>query len=225
MLEYNCIISALWLQNILILSTLIVTIVVFLFKNEHILIFQIFMVLSYKFQYSGENYHFFEHNSILYYGITYGRFLETFPNSLSGFLIASFGIPSNLKMYKQKAIILSLIILIFCSINHFDEELLGFKYGGIRKNFAAIFIFCLFFFALDNVKTKVIIKLLNIITNYTAGIYFIHEMVGTSFMIKFILGNKINTFFGNIIIYLRSYMLCHFIDKFIGNSKLKHLIK
>ena len=78
---------------------------------------------------------------------------------------------------------------------------------------------------MGEVRNTKIIKLLNIITNYSAGIYYLHDIVGTGLNIKFILGNKIDTLYGNIIIYLRSYMLCMFIDKIIGKTRLKYLIK
>ena len=183
------------------------------------------MILSYICQYSGQNYHFFKKHTTLHYRLTYGRFLETFPHSLSGFILAEFSVPTKLKTFKLRTIIFSIIILITISRYRFFKESLGFKYGGIRRNIAAIFIFLLFVLPLDKIANTKVIKLMEIITKYTPGIYFLHEFVGTGYNIKFILGNKIDTFFGCIIIYLRSYMLCLFIDKFIGNTNFKHLIK
>ena len=183
------------------------------------------MIFSYLCQYSGKNFYFFKKNTTLHYRLTYGRFLETFPHSLSGFMLAEFSVPTKLRMFKIRTIIFSIIILITISRYRFFKESLGFKYGGIRRNIAAIFIFLLFVLPFDKITKKKVIKLIEIITKYTPGIYFLHEFVGTGYNIRFILGNKINTLFGCIIIYLRSYMLCLFIDKFIGNTKFKHLIK
>jgi len=57
LLNGHMFIISLWFQNILILTTLIISIIVFLFKNHYLLIFQLLLILSYRFQYSGENYH------------------------------------------------------------------------------------------------------------------------------------------------------------------------
>ena len=225
LLNGHILIPSFWFQNILTLTTLLISIIVFLFKNNYILILQIFYILSYQIQYSGQNYSFFKKNSTFHYRLTYGRFLETFPNAISSFLIAASNFTTKLKMYKFKTIILSLMVLIFISKYHYYDILLGFKYGGIRRNIAAILIFFIFFLPLDKIKNTKIKKLLDIITSYTAGIYYIHDIVGTGFYIKFILGNKIYTLLGNIIIYLRSYMLCMFINKYIGKTKIKILIK
>ena len=188
LLNGHMLIGSLWIKNILILTTLIISIVIFSFQKEYLLIFQIFMILSYKFQYSGENYKFFKKNTTLHYRLTYGRFLETFPHSLSGFFIAAFRIPTKLGLYKLRTIFFSIIILIIISKYYFFKELYGFKYGGIRRNIAAVLIFILFVLPLEHFEKSKTNKLLEIITNYTQGIYFLHDIVGTGFNIKFILG-------------------------------------
>ena len=104
LLNGHILIVSLWFVNILILTTLLISIIVFLFKDNYILIFQIFFILSYRFQYSGQNYHFFKENTTFHYRLTYGRFLETFPNSLSGFFISSSNLTNKLKMYKLRTI-------------------------------------------------------------------------------------------------------------------------
>ena len=103
-------IIALWFQNVLIFTTLISIIVVLLFKNDYILIFQILMIISYKFQYSGENYTFFNTHYKHFYAYTYGRFIDTFPNSITGFIIASLKIKNKIYYYK-----ISLFYIFFVS--------------------------------------------------------------------------------------------------------------
>ena len=225
LLNGHMFIIALWFQTILIFTTLIVVIIIFSFKKEYLLIFQIMMIVSYRFQYSGENYHFCIKYLTIHNKFTYGRFIETFPNSLSGLFIGSSNIPNKFKLYKLRTIIFSILGLILISKYNFDENLLGFKYGGIRNNIAAVLIFLVFFFSFNIVTNKKIQKLLNIITNYTAGIYFIHNLIGKSYFLESLLGNKIHSTFGCLIIYFISYMFCFFMDKIIGNTKLKHLIK
>ena len=224
LLNGHMFIISLWFQNILILTTLIISIIVFLFKNHYLLIFQIILILSYRFQYSGENYLFFTRYFSLFFTTTYGRFFETFPHSMTGFYLGVFKVMNKLLMYKRRTIFISLFALIIISIYDFDNILSGFKYGGLRLNFAAICIF-LIFFSLNEVLILKKIKLMNLFTSFTAGIYFIHNLVGRGFILKKLLGNRINTIYGCIIIYLNSNLFCFLLNKLIGNSKLKHLIK
>ncbi len=163
----------LWYQNVLIFTTLLITIVIFLFKDDYLLIFQFFIILSYRFQYTGENYHFFLKHYEYHYILSFGRFIETFPHSLTGFFLAVFSIPNKLKKYKKIKIIIGIIILIFISKYNIDKNLIGFKYGGIRLNIAGVLIF-LIFYSIDNIKNINYKNILDIITNFTAGIYFLH---------------------------------------------------
>ena len=82
-----------------------------------------------------------------------------------------------------------------------------------------------FWFSYLSNQLKLLVKILDKITNYTAGIYFIHYLIGKGYAMKIILGNKIENIFGCLIIYLISYISCFFLDKLIGNTNLKHLIK
>ena len=226
LLNGHIFVTALWFQNILVFTTLIISIVVFAIKKEYLLIFQILMLFSYKLQYSGDNYRFFKSNFTTHYKLTYGRFFESLPNSLTGFFIAAFNLPNKLKMHKFRTVIFSVIILIVLTKYYSMDHLLGFKYGGLRKNIAAVLIFFIFLFTFDKIRNQKIIKLLNIITNYTAGIYFIHLIIGNGYFFLFFLGNKIRTIFGCIILYSFSYITCFIIDKLTGDKiRLKHLIK
>ena len=226
LLNGHIFIPALWFQNILILTTLIVSIIVFTFQNYCVLIFQIIMILSYVFQYSGMNNVFFRKHFKLFYYNTYGRMLETLPHSISGLFLATYNIPYKLRKHKFKTVIVSSFILILATTSQIDNQLLGFKYGGIRLNIAAICIFFIFFYSLfDKIKNKKIKNLIDNITNFTAGIYYSHYLIGKSYIMEFLLGRKIKTFFGILVIYSTTYFICFFLDKLIGNTKLKHLIK
>ena len=216
---------ALWFQVVLILSTLIITIVVFLFKTNYLLIFQFIMILSYRFQYSGESYHFFFKYFPKDYRITYGRFVDNLPHVITGLYLEIYNIPNKLRLHRIKSIILTIIALIFVSKCNFDNNLKGFKYGGIRLNIASICLFLIFNLSNINLENKKIIGIVDNITNYTPGIYFSHYLIGKGYIMKFVLGNKIRTLYGSLVIYLSSYILCFSLNKFIGNTKLKHLIK
>lgn len=223
-LNGHMLIISMWFQNILTLTTLIISIFVLLFKNQYILIFQIFMILSYRFQYSGENYRFFKNYFSPHFRLTYGRFFEALPHSLTGFFLGVFKIPDNLRIYKIKTIFVCLFSLIFASKFNFDKIIKGFKYAGIRLNMAAICIFFIFFY-LDEVLKIEKIKILSIFTDFSAGIYFIHNLIGRGFFAKKLLGYKLHSISGCIFIYLTSYILCFILNKLIGNTKLKHLVK
>lgn len=226
LLNGHVFILALWFQNVLIFTTLIVSIVVLLFKNDYLLIFLLFFILSYTFQYSGINYFFFKKNFTLLYYATFGRFLETLPDSLCGFFIASFNITSILKYYAYKTLFICSCILLFISTYRFKNNLLSFKYAGIRLNTAAICIFLIFFnLPFNKIKNIRIKKLFDNITNYTAGIYFVHYLIGKGYIMKIILGNKIESVFGCLFIYFISYIVCFCLDQLLRNTKLKHLIK
>ena len=226
LLNGHVFILALWFQNVLIFTTLIISITVLLFKNDYLLIFLSFLILSYAFQYSGINYHFFTKNFTLLYYATFGRFLETLPNSLCGFFIASFNIMCILKNYTYKTIIICSCILLFISTYRFKNNLLSFKYAGIRLNTAAICIFLIFFnLPLTKIKNIRIKKLFDSITNYTAGIYFVHYLIGKGYIMKIFLGNKIESVFGCLFIYFTSYIVCFCLDKLLRNTKFRHLIK
>ena len=82
----------LWFQNILILSTFTFLIIIFIFKNNYILILIILLIISYILQYSGLNRKFFYKYSTVHFRLTYGRFIEAIPNAVTGFIFASFQI-------------------------------------------------------------------------------------------------------------------------------------
>ena len=182
------------------------------------------IIISFNLQYSGVNYNFFHSNFPFIFSLTHGRLFETLPHSLAGFFIGIFNIPIKLNNYKCRAIISGILIILFISKNNWDKKLLGFKYGGTRLNLAAIFIF-LIFISFPIIRNKKIKKFFDVISIYTAGIYFVHYLVGRGFIVKFILSNKIETLYGCLIIYMISYCLCFILDKFIGNTHFKHLIK
>lgn len=218
-------IVSLWFQNILILTTLIISIVLFSFKNEYILIFHILMILAYILQYSGKNLNFFNTRFNPTYLNTYGRLINTFPDSLTGFFLPAYNIINKLILYKKTNIIISLIIIIFLSKYEFDNNLFIFKYGGIRLNIASVCIFFIFYSLGGNIRNKKTIKIFDIITNYTPGIYFIHNLIGRGYIIPNILGNKLKTFFGCLVIYLVCFILCFLLDQLLGKTRFIHLIK
>lgn len=218
-------IVSLWYQNILTFITLIMTIIIFLFKNDYFLIFQILMIISYRFQYSGENYSFFTNNYKNIYSYTYGRIIDIFPEAVTGFFISSFTFKNKIYYNKIRTILISIFILFILSKYNFDESLKNFRYGGLRLNLAAVCLFLSFLLSFDKLKNSQIIKIIDLFSNYTAGIYFTHLVIGKSISVQLLLGKNINTIFGCFIIYIISYVFCVLIDKIITNATFKNLIK
>ena len=218
-------IVALWFQIVLIFITLILTLLILLFKNDYLLIFQILMIISYRFQYSGENYRFFFKHYDKMYAYTYGRVIDVFPHSITGFFISSMKIKNRIIYYKIRTILISIFILFIITKYNFDNSLLTFKYGGIRQNIASCCIFFLFLLSFENLKNNKIKKIIDILSNYTAGIYFIHLLIGNSYLVRFLLAKKINTIYGCFNIYIISYIICFLIDNSFKSITIKYLIK
>lgn len=179
---------ALWFQIVLILSTLIISIVMLIFKKHYLLIFQFLMILAYRFQYSGESYFFFYKYFTIHYAVTYGRFIDDFPHAITGLLLGVHNIPNNLKLNRIKSIIINVCILIFVTRYNFDVNLKCFKYGGIRLNIAGISLFLIFYLCNIKIKNEKVIKIFDIITDYTPGIYFSHYLIGKGYIMRYILG-------------------------------------
>ena len=183
------------------------------------------MILSFRFQYSGENYSFFKNNYKSIYANTYGRIIDIFPVSITGFFIASLKSKNKLNYSKIRTILISILVLFFLTKYNFDESLKTFKYGGLRLNIAACCLFFCFLLSFDKLKNINIIKIIDILSNYTAGIYFTHMLIGKSYSVRFLLGNNINTIFGCFNIYIISYIFCFIIDRIFSNRTFKNLIK
>lgn len=214
----------LWYLVILMLTTFVFIIIIFLFKNKYLSIFYILTIIAYISQYSGFNFYihrkYLDHHAYL----TFGRFAEAFPNAVTGFTLASFKIIEKLKKYRLKSIFYSLIILIMISKYCVFTDIKTFKYGNIRLNIAACCIFI--FFSLLHVKNLEKKKLLNFIrqiTSYTGGIYYMHYLVGNSLTFQRIFKSLKGTILLCIIIYVSCYNICHFSLKIFGKTKFKYI--
>lgn len=219
--------NALWFQNILILMTITFLIVILLFKKIYMNILTLLAILAYILQYTGLNFKFFYKNFSMHYRLTFGRFLEGFPNAVSGFYISSKNFTAILKSNSKIAIINSLIILSF--ITKFDvfSNIKTFRYGGIRLNIASVcifFVFYLFPFRIE--KNKFLFNIIIQLTSYTGGIYFIHNLIGRGYILSkilSILAIKKQSLLECIIIFFISYSICFCGTKLFGKTKFRHL--
>ena len=214
-----------WFQLDLIAINIIFLIVILIFgKNKYMFVLNNLFIFSYMLQYSGWNYNFFNNHYSIDYRSTYGRLIECIPNAISGFYLSSLNISEKMKNRRIEIIYFCLIFLVVISLSDFDL-LLSLKYGGFRLNIAGICIFITFlimpFEKINNYYFNIII---NYITKYTAGIYFMHVLFGR-YALKYLIPLIINKISGCIIIYILSYIICFIMSKLSRNTKFKHLFE
>ena len=214
----------LWYQAILIFTTIIFLIIIFLFKKKCLIILHILALIAYILQYSGLN--FYLHKKYLnpHATLTFGRFPEAIPNAVTGFSFAFLEIITSLKKYRLNAIFYSSIILIMISKYRIFDDVKTFKYGGLRLNIASSCIFIIFsLLPLEYIKNKTIINFIKQITRYTGGIYYMHYLVGTGLILKKIMKTLNGTIIGCILVYTTCFFISHFALKICGKSKFKYI--
>ena len=74
---------------------------------------------------------------------------------------------------------------------------------------------------LENIN-KNITAIINSITKYTGGIYYLHYFIKLYFD-KVFKSVRYGTFNGFIVIYIFSYLICHFVYKIFFKTQLKYL--
>ena len=203
--------------------TLILTIIIFSFKNNYIYIFHILSFLAIISQYSGFNYTFFKDHFSNHSYACLGRLTESFPNAIIGFSLAKYDIK---KIIRNNSIIslYSFIILILISKYNIFSDLKTFKYAGIRLNIAAICIFIIFSsLPFQKIKNKILINGIIKITHYTAGIYFTHFLIGNGYFFNLLFIYKRGTLLECIFIYFLSYCICFIGSKLLGKTQFRHL--
>ena len=212
----------LWFQAIIISMTFIFLIIIFIFKKHYLFILTLLGIIAYWSQYSETNFYFFKQLSV-HYRCTFGRFAEAFPNAVTGFIFAWFDILNILKAKNKISIFYSIIVLIMISKYNIFSEFNTFKYDGLRLNIAAICIFFIFSLTSFKISSKILNKIILQITNYTAGIYFIHVLIGRGYLAKSLILVKNGNILGCILIYIISYIICCIGEKLFRKTKFKHL--
>lgn len=215
--------SVLWFHSNLIFITLLFSIFSLIFKKDYIILLEIFGIISYTFQYSGLNYRLFKQYEEPI-KLSLGYIFEIIPISVTGLYIASINFIKKLQEYKYSNLYLCLnALFLLIKYNSFNDDLKGFNYQGIIKNFSSLLLFIFFtLLPFEKIKNKKIICFIKHLTNYTGGIYYLHTIVKGYLYKKIIYINK-KTFSGAIIIYIFSYIICHIGVKLLGKTKLKYL--
>ena len=78
----------LWYLAILIMSTLSFLIINFIFKDNALFVFHTLIIICYILQYSGLNYYIFKKYLCMHAKLTFGRFIESIPNEITGYTFA-----------------------------------------------------------------------------------------------------------------------------------------
>lgn len=218
----NDYIMQLWFQWDLIIITILFFILIFLFKTNYLIIIQLLAILAYILQYSGINKIFYESLSNEKRECL-GRLAEVLPYTVTGSILASLQIIKKLKKCKLKTIIFSVLIYILIEKFSIFSNINGIAYAGIKLNISSICIFFSFsLFPSEKIKKNCIKVFLKNITNFTAGIFYLHWSI-IIYLRDYIKIIEKGCFSGLIMIYLFSYFISFFGIRIFGKTQLKHL--
>ena len=216
------VIGPLWYHTIMILYYILLNINVIIFKNSYNFIAIIISIVAFIVQYNGINQKFIKKYDIDYKR-TYGRIAEIAPSILIGFLIASSGLMNFFRKYKLRVFVICTLINYFLIKYDIFIQNTGTDYAGVKSYLISIVIFIGFsVFPSEKVKNKIIIKIIKILTNYTAGVYYLHLPLSRYLKSK-IISIKKRTFKGCGLLYILSYLICFFGDLILGRTRLKNL--
>ena len=198
--------------------TVVHILVILLFKKLYNFVLIILILIVFNIQYNGKNLFYFKK-----YKIFAGRTVEFFPCTAIGFIIASTGIMNFFKKYRFNTIVVCIYLCYLLIFYNIFESIKGFEVCGFKMFIVSICLFIIFaLFPSEKIKNKNIIKIIKQITNYTAGIYYIHVPINNycKFYIKSI---EQQTIKGCMINYLICYFICLIGNVIFGRTILRHL--
>lgn len=211
-----------WFQWNLIFSTLFFVIIMFIFKKHFQFILILILIIFYYIQYSGNdlaNYINLKKNEIY----TVGRIFEMIPLGVTGLTLGNYDIINKLRKFKFQTFILSVLVYNLIQDYKVFSDIKGFHYQGIGLNFEAICIIFIFsLFPSKRIKNKFLIKILDLITHYSAGPFYLHLSI-RAFLLDYNGDIKNGTFLGIIINYLICYNISILGFNIFGKTFLKHL--
>lgn len=212
-----------WFQWDLIIITLFFYMINLIFINHALFILQLLLLLSYICQYSEYHYKniFMKYN--YYNRYTIGRLFETIPFGVTGFSFGFYNYFNILKNLKGKTLILSLIIYNIVKDYNIFSDIKGLSYQGINLNIQSICIISIFvLFPINSNNNYYLIKFLSLITNHSAGIFYLHVTIHSYFQ-YYIEDIKKGTFFGIILNYCICYSICQIGMFFFSKTEMKYL--
>ena len=214
--------SQFWFQWDLIITTLLFVLIIFIFRKNCLFILILILILFYYFQYSGnyfQKYLPIQKNN----KYTILRMFEMVPLGVTGFIIGYFNIINKINKYKFQTLVIS------CITYHIVNNYQLFRivkitlYSGIElniKSICAIFIFSLF--PSDKITDKNLQKVFNLLTNYSAGLFYLHIPI-RNYGRKYIDEIKNQTFLGIVYNFLICYSISVVGDLIFGKTPLKYL--
>jgi hypothetical protein len=124
-------VTVLWFQLNLIAITVLMFLIHILFYKNALYILLNLLIISYFFQYSNINFKYFSQFSY-YTRFPYGRFMESFPFCISGYILGSSGIINSLKKKRIKSLYILVSVLFILIKYTMFFAIKGFYYQGIR---------------------------------------------------------------------------------------------
>ena len=216
--------GVLWFHFNLIFFTLGIYIISRLFKKNYynLFILQIIGIITYILQYSFLNYYFFKkYNDGIKLSI--GYFSEFIPIAINGFLLSSINLIQKASSHRERNLFLCIFSFYLLFKYNIFKNVKGFNFQGINKNIDAFLLFISFsIIPIKKIRYKFFIYLLNQITKYTGGIYYLHPIVN-DYLKKYIIFIKNKTIKGAFIIYIFCYFISFIGVKIWGKTILKHL--
>ena len=210
-----------WYQCNLIIITILFIVIILIFRDHSNFILIIISIISFIYQYNGKNYQYFKFRKDGPF--TLGRIVEMLPCSVVGFNIAYSGIINYFKKHRFKTIIVCIYLSYLLSFYDIFIVKVGYYFNGFKLYLLSILVFIIFaLFPSEKIKNKIIINIIKQITNYTAGVYYLHITIYhyIKLYIKFV-HNK--TLKGCILIYLLCYFICFIGNLIFGKTKLRNL--
>jgi len=212
-----------WFQWNLIVITFLFYIIKAIFQKNVLSILQFLLILSYISQYSGYYYKNYFRKFPSYNKYTISRLFEMIPFGVTGINLGLYKVIKYLQEVKVKTFIFSVVIYNVVKEYNIFTDIKGVSYYGINLNIESIcLIFIFSLFPLNNITNNFLKKLLVLLTNYTAGIFYLHVSV-RNYLKYFINDIKNGTFFGLIINYFICYCICQFGMFFFSKTQFQYL--
>lgn len=212
-----------WFLTDLMIMTLMFILIIFIFRKHSLYALQLLLILSYINQYNKNIYKKYFLKCPKYNKRTISYFFVSITFAVTGYTLGYYKVLDILQKYKIKTLILSVIIYnIVVDYNIFTDTRFM-PYQGIDLNIQCICIIFIFsLFPSDKIKNKYFLKFLIIITNYTAGVFYLHLSI-KRYLNIFFKSIKNYTFTGVIIIYIFCYLICLVGMMILGKTPLKYL--
>ena len=208
-----------WFQFNLIISTLLFTILSFLFKKKLLTILCFLGIICLYLHFSNFVYNILKtYREFIY--TTLGSTIELIPLAVIGCIYKSFNLLSKINNIPL-SIHIALISLVYIFFKYdLFIPISGFRYPYILSNITVSTLLLIIFNSIL-LKENILFSIIDNITKFTGGIYYIHIII-RDYLSNFLL-IKDRNYLSGFIIYIICYIICFIGIKIFQNSKLKYL--